>query len=251
MHFFVFCRGRPAPTSLVVTAPLPDAAQRQKHEVKSEIEMKALTLALIAGAISATTAFAATDIQSVDRNGDRFASYDELTGAFPGLTRSDFRDIDVNGDRRVSSVELQAPEAQTVVSRYAAGADTLVDMAVVDTNGDNFVSFSELAGAYPGLSANDWRAIAGLDGTRVSANALYELETQIILDQSTGVSEFVALDNVDTDGSRFATFGELSASYPGLSAIDFNEIDANNDNRISFNELIDIESRTVLGRAQR
>ncbi len=211
--------------------------------------MKTLTLAFAAAALSATSAFAATDIRSLDTDGDRFASFAETDAAFPGFTRSDFRTVDANRDNRLSSVELQSADAQAVFNRYN-GAN-FVDLAAVDTDGDNFVSFSELADAYPGLSANDWRAIAGLDGTRVSANALYELETQIILDQSTGVSEFVALDNVDTDGSRFATFGELSASYPGLSAIDFNEIDANNDNRISFNELIDIESRTVLGRAQR
>ena len=211
--------------------------------------MKTLTLAFAAAALSATSAFAATDIRSLDTDGDRFTSFAETDAALPGFTRSDFRTVDANRDNRLSSVELQSADAQAVFNRYN-GAN-FVDLAAVDTDGDNFVSFSELADAYPGLSANDWRAIAGLDGTRVSANALYELETQIILDQSTGVSEFVALDNVDTDGSRFATFGELSASYPGLSAIDFNEIDANNDNRISFNELIDIESRTVLGRAQR
>ena len=249
VHFFVFCHGRMGPTSLVVTAPLPDAAQRQKHEVKSEIEMKALTLALVAGAISVTTAFAATDIQSVDRNGDRFASYDELTGAFPGLTRSDFRDIDVNSDRRVSSVELQAPDAQAVVSRYAAGADSLVDMAVVDTNGDNFVSFSELAGVYPGLSANDWNGIAGSDDNRLSAGEFYAPDTQVILDQNLGVAGFVALDAVDGDGSNFATLGELRNAYPGLSDLDFADIDTNNDNRISFDELYAAEAQIVLGKS--
>ncbi len=209
--------------------------------------MKTLTLALAASALSATAVFAATDIQSVDRNGDRFASYDELTGAVPGLTRSDFRDIDTNGDRRVSSVELLAPDAQAVVNRYALGADTLVDIARVDTNGDNFVSFSELAGVYPGLSATDWNGIAGSDDNRLNAGEFYATDTQVILNQNLGSTAFVALDAVDADGSNFATLGELRGAYPGLSAIDFADIDTNSDNRISFDELYAVDAQVVLG----
>ena len=213
--------------------------------------MKTLTLALAATALSATAALAASDIQSLDTNGDRFASYAEASAAYPALSRADFRILDVNKDNRLSSVELQAGEAQAVFAR-STGAFGSLDLAAVDTDGDNFVSFFELAGAYPGLSANDWKEIDGLSGDRLTASEFYAIETQVILDQSTETAEgFVALDAVDVDGSHFASFGELSAAYPGLSDIDFDDIDLNNDNRISFTELNAIDTRTILDRAVR
>ena len=160
--------------------------------------------------------------------------------------------IDTNNDTRLSSVELQNAEAQSVISRYAGATGGFVDLASVDTDGDNFVSFSELADVYPGLSANDWRAIDLRGDNRLTSAELSAVETQVVLDRSTGsTSDFVALDAIDLDGSRFASFGELSGAFPGLTAIDFSDIDRNNDNRISFNELNDIDSRTILGRAQR
>ena len=211
--------------------------------------MKTLTLAIAATALSASAALAAGDIQTVDRNGDRFASFAELSASYPGLTTSDFRGIDANKDNRVSSVELQSPAAQSIVSRYAVGTDGLLDVAAVDTNGDNFVSFTELAAAYPGLSATDWAEIVGSEDGRLNSGELYAIETQAILDRHAGGETFVALNAVDTDGSNFASLVELQNSYPGLSALDFNEIDQNGDNRVSFDELYDIDSRTILGRS--
>ncbi|MXQ06956.1 hypothetical protein GQ651_03760 [Alphaproteobacteria bacterium GH1-50] len=211
--------------------------------------MKTLTLAIAATALSATAALASGDIASVDRNGDRFASFAELTSTYPGLTASDFRTIDANKDRRVSAVELQAPEAQSIVNRHKVGANGLLDVAAVDTNGDNFVSFFELAGAYPGLSATDWNEIDGSEDGRLNASELYAGETQVILDRRVADRTFVALNAVDTDGSNFASLVELQSAYPGLSSLDFDEIDTNNDNRVSFDELYDIDSRTILGRS--
>ena len=213
--------------------------------------MKTLALALGLAAVSTTAALAATDIRSLDANGDRFATFAEATGAVPGLTKADFRDIDLNRDNRLSSVELQSAEAQTVFSRYVVTGAGVAQFSAVDTNGDNFVSFTELAGAYPGLSANDWNEVGGRDDNRVSSTEYYGEEARVVLARSSGdVTDLVALNAVDADGSRFASFAELNAAFPGLSDIDFGDIDQNSDNRISFSELNDIETRTILGRAQ-
>ena len=55
---------------------------------------------------------------AVDVNNDDFASYAELSAAYPGLTEAEFEQIDGNNDNRVSSDEIYAPEAQQIVSLY-------------------------------------------------------------------------------------------------------------------------------------
>ncbi len=57
------------------------------------------------------------DIASMDQNGDRFLSMDELKGGYPKATNADFRDIDLNGDNRISSVELLSPTAECLIGK--------------------------------------------------------------------------------------------------------------------------------------
>ena len=213
--------------------------------------MKTLALALATSAITATAAFASADISTVDRDGDRFASFSEVTAVYPGLTKSDFRDIDANRDNRISAVEIADGQAQTIINRQVAGQGSVVlDLNAVDTDGDNFVSFTELAAAYPGLSANDLDDVDVNNDNRVAANELYAPKTREVLGRSAANgSSVVSLSKIDVDGSGFASAGELGSIYPGLSSLDFEEIDLNGDNRISFNELYDAEVREVLARS--
>ena len=196
--------------------------------------MKTLALALATSAITATAAFASADISSVDRDGDRFASFSEVTAVYPGLTKSDFRDIDANRDNRISAVEIADGHAQTIINRQVAGQGSVVlDLNAVDTDGDNFVSFTELAAAYPGLSANDLDDVDVNNDNRVAANELYAPKTREVLGRSAANgSSVVSLSKIDVDGSGFASAGELAGIYPGLSSLDFEEIDLNGDNRI-------------------
>ena len=79
---------------------------------------------------------------------------------------------------------------------------------------------------------------------------MYDAEAQSIVSRydAGGSDVLVALNVVDTDGSGFASLNELAAEYRNLSAVDFNRIDTNDDNRISFDELYAAEAQTVLGK---
>ncbi len=212
--------------------------------------MKTLALALATTAITATTALASADITSVDRNSDRFASFDEITAVYPGLTRSDFNSIDTNDDRRVSAVELADGAAQSIIHRQLPGQGRVLGLSKVDTNGDNFVSFTELAGVYRGLTASDWDKLDTNDDKRLNASELYSEAAQSVLGRHPAERRaFVSLNALDTDASGFATFGELTGTYPRLSTLDFHQIDLNGDKRISFDELYNADVRTVLSRA--
>ncbi len=211
--------------------------------------MKTLVLALATTALTATAAVAG-GISSVDQNGDRFASKAEVAAVYPGLSAADFRDIDTNNDGRWSANEFITGEAKAIVARNVPGVGGVVDLAGLDADRSGFVSQAELAAAYPGLTDFDFDDIDANDDGRVSAVELYGNEAQAIVsryDETTG-GVLVALDVLDTDNSGFASLSELSAQYTNLSAIDFDQIDTNNDNRISFSELYDIDAQTVLGK---
>lgn len=209
--------------------------------------MKTLALALATTALTATIASAA-GIESVDQNGDRFASKAEVTSVYPTFTGSDFRSIDTNRDNRISAAEFTAPGAVAVVNKHV-DAVSVQDVGDIDANGDGFASASELAAAYPGFRATDFDDIDANDDGRVSSVELYMPEAQQVVSRyEQGSSILVSLDSIDTDNSGFASFGELSSAYPKLSSVDFQRFDANNDNRISFDELYSLDAIAVLGK---
>ena len=213
--------------------------------------MKRIALTLAATILSTTAAVAATDIATLDADGDGFASVAEVNAAFPGFSRSDFRQLDGNRDNRISAVELQQPDARGIVGRYTAGVGaSVVGISAIDTNGNGFASFAELQATYPGLSAVEFDRIDSNDDNRVSFDELYSPLAQATVSLHDATSSQVSvLSQVDTNGDSFAGYGELLAAYPGLNAADFRLIDANNDNRISRNEFLRIETQDVLGRA--
>lgn len=197
--------------------------------------MKTLALTLAATAV-ATSAFAAGDISTYDTNGDRFASQAEITAVLPGLSGTDFRRIDANRDNRVSAAEIASGTAQSVLGRYLGVSGTM-SLASVDTNGDNFVGFTELAAAYPGVQPADFRQIDVNDDNRLSNVELIAGHDWVARYNPATQSQVTSLDAIDTDGSNFADFSEVVAAYPGFSGADFHDLDLNRDNRISFSEL--------------
>ena len=211
--------------------------------------MKTLVLALATTALTATVASAA-GISSIDQNGDRFASKAEVAAQYPGLSAADFRDVDSNNDGRWSAAEFNTGEAKAIVARNVPGVGGVVDVAGLDTDGSGFVSEAELAAAYPGLTSFDFDDIDANNDQRISSVELYNGDAQAIVSRYDAATSgvLVALDVIDTDNSGFASLSELSAQYRNLSQIDFDRIDTNNDNRISFNELYDGDALTVLGK---
>ena len=211
--------------------------------------MKGFTLTLAATILSTTAAFAATSVADYDADGDGFVTLAEIGTVFPGFTGSDFRSVDVNSDNRLSAVELQNPEIRTVIARYEPAGRSLSELAALDTDGNGFASFDELAVAYPGLSASDYRSIDANGDNRISFGELYALPAQDLLARAAAPAEGIDLATLDADGDGFADFGELQAAYPGLRATDFRALDVNGDNRLGVTELYTIDASVVLGRS--
>lgn len=211
--------------------------------------MKTLALALATTALTATIASAA-GIGAVDQDGDRFATLSEIAAVYPTITTSDFRDLDRNRDNRVSASEITAPGAQAILNKHVAGG-TVQGVGDIDANGDGFASQAELAAAYPGFRASDFDDLDANDDGRVSAVELYAADAQeVVTRYEEGSAILVSLDSIDADGSGFASYGELATEYPNLSATDFNRFDVNNDGRISFTELYDLDAIEVLGKSR-
>ena len=57
-------------------------------------------------------------------------------------------------------------------------------------------------------------------------------------------------DDLDLNGDRFVTLGEIRQVLSGFSSNDFRDIDHNNDRRLSNNELISSEGVQVISRYQ-
>lgn len=114
--------------------------------------MKTIVLSL-AMTLGAVTSAGAADLDAFDANGDRFVTYEELTGYAPGATRSDFNAIDANGDRRLSANEFTGPRVQALVSRFVEDRPAArpapfsvprADYAEIDADGDGRITFDEL-----------------------------------------------------------------------------------------------------------
>lgn len=204
--------------------------------------MKTLALALATTALAATAATAGA-LAEFDANGDRFASFAEVTAVNPLVNRQDFRDIDINRDRRLSASEVQAGEA--VLGRGTAPTGAF--LSTQDISGGSFVSPAELQAAYPGLPASQVRIIDRNKDNRISAVELAAAQDDLGV-YETGSSILVSLNSIDTDGSGFASLGELQSAYPGLSRNDLRFFDTNRDGRINFTEFYAPEAIEVLGK---
>lgn len=205
--------------------------------------MKTFALALATTALTAS-AVSAASLGDFDQNGDRFASYDEVSAVNPAVSRSDFRDIDINRDNRLSANEIQAAGAQTVLDRGKNATGTV--LSTRDISGGSFVSLSELQAAYPGLPTTQARIIDLNKDGRVSAVELANARSDLGVYEN-GSQILVSLDSIDADGSGFASLGELQSAYPGLTANDLLYFDTNRDGRIAFNELYSEDAIRILG----
>ena len=204
--------------------------------------MKTLALALATTALAASAATAAS-VADFDRNGDRFASFAEVVAANPTIDRNDFREIDVNRDNRLSASEVQAGEA--ILGRGMNPTGTF--LSTTDISGGSFVGYGELQAAYPGLPTSQVRIIDQNKDGRISAVELAAGQADLGVYED-GSQILVSLDRVDTDGSGFASLGELQSVYPNLTANDLRFFDVNRDGRIDFTEFYSSDAIEVLGK---
>lgn len=130
--------------------------------------------------------------------------------------------------------------ATTALTATVAAAAT--GISSFDANGDRFASFDEVVAVNSTLDRNDFRGIDTNRDNRLSASEVLAPGAQAVLKRgaaSTGSAATV---------KGFASFSELASAYPGLSKVDFDQIDENNDNRVSSVEIGDIDAQARLGR---
>ena len=204
--------------------------------------MKTLVLALATTALTAT-AVSAASVADFDQNGDRFASFAEVTAVNATIDRNDFRGIDVNRDNRLSASEVQA--GQAVLGRGTDATGTF--LSTTDISGGAFVSYGDLQAAYPGLPTSQVRIIDANKDHRISAVELAAGQADLGVYEN-GSQILVSLDSIDADGSGFASLGELQTAYPSLSSNDLRFFDVNRDGRINFNEFYSSDAIEVLGK---
>lgn len=117
----------------------------------------------------------------LDDDGDGFISIDDMRRGYPSFTALDFEEIDTNDDNRVSYNEIYTTEAQDIVARYETAGE--LTHAMIDTDSDDFVSFEEMAAAFPTADAEDFEMIDLNDDNRVSYDEFYTLESQEVVNR--------------------------------------------------------------------
>ena len=119
-----------------------------------------------------------------------------------------------------------------------ATAASAMEATDLDIDGDGFASITEVRQIFPGFSSNDFRQIDVNRDRRLSNKELNAAGTTGIVGRyEATMSVAHGLSDIDTNGDRFASRGELNAVYKGLLDDEFREIDVNRDNRVSSNEL--------------
>ena len=103
----------------------------------------------------------------LDPDSDGFMSYNDIARVHPTMSQNSFKGIDANGDNRLSYAEYYTIEAQTALAQCQASS--FLDLADLDTDGDNFVSMEELKGGYPKVTNTDFRTIDLNRDNRISS----------------------------------------------------------------------------------
>lgn len=208
--------------------------------------MKRLMTATAVTALTATAALASVALEDVDLNGDSFLSMEEAKSIYPDLSVVSFRDIDLNGDNRISAEEINTVEAQTVLDQFTP-SEVSANRIVLDDDADGFISLEDMRRGYPMFSALDFEDVDTNDDNRVSYEEIYAPEAQDLIARY-ALMTVVDIAEIDTNGDDFADFEELVATYPGLPTGEFEEIDLNDDNRVSSDELYKLEAQDIVSR---
>lgn len=197
--------------------------------------------------LMATPVLAKVTIQDLDVTGDNFATYEEVRNAIPEIDMVDFRAIDANGDRRLSADEVNAMKAQTALTQHQMRSNKERPLTLIDTDGDGFMSYGDVARVHPSLTQNSFEAIDKNKDGRLSYSEYYTVEAQTALAQCSQ-STFVDLAAMDKNKDRFLSIEELKGGYPKATNADFRDIDLNGDNRISSVELLSPNAECLIGK---
>ena len=209
--------------------------------------MKRLMTATAIAALTATAATAAAELETLDLNGDNFASAEEVMAWFPDMQFESFNGLDLNDDNRLDFEEIQTSNAQAIFGQFEMRPiEEATAKIVLDADGDGFIMIEDYRRAYPEFTDLSFQEIDANDDNRVSYVEHYALAAQTEIGRyETGSIRDIA--DIDTNADSFADFNEMTAAFPGLPMESFEEIDANDDNRISSEELYAPEAQQTLG----
>lgn len=210
--------------------------------------MKRLMIATAVTALTAGSAMAAVELDALDMDGDSFASVEEVKAAFPNMDVASIETIDTNDDYRLSAQEIQTLEAQEQFGLHDMVPLEQRFMVRLDTDYNGYIEADEVAAQFSDFDAEDFERMDTNGDNRLTYQEWYAPEAVTIVAR---YREGTIMDiaEIDTNGDRFADFDEMVASFPGLSEIDFDEIDLNNDNRVSSQELYELDAQEIISRS--
>lgn len=209
--------------------------------------MKRFTMLMAATALTTTAAFAqtVTGVMDLDTDNDDFLSFEELSAAYPDLTQLNFEEIDENDDNRISSQEMYATEAQDILARADYDPELRIN---ADMDGDGFASYEEMTVIFEGLTPEDFEEMDNNDDERLSQFEIYDTESQDILARYPVMQSVADIHRLDLNDDRYLSLMEMRVAFPGFNAVDFEDIDQNDDNRVSFTELYAPEAQEIVSR---
>lgn len=116
----------------------------------------------------------------------------------------------------------------------------------LDSDGDTFVTFEEATAIYTQLSAEEFEQMDTNDDNKLSADEVLTPEAQELF----SLYEINPLPPqlIDLNGDGFSEYDEITTVFTELTQIDFDEMDTNDDNRLSQQEIDDPEAQIVLNK---
>jgi len=140
----------------------------------------------------------------------------------------------------------------TAITALTTTAAFAVDIEELDLNGDNFVSVEEAKMMFPDLQLESFNDIDMNDDRRLDANEVQSSDAQTTFDQYEMSSAVTSANNIvlDADGDGFIMMEDYQRAYPSFEMSSFEEIDLNDDNRVSYEEHYELDAQTELARYQ-
>ncbi len=139
-----------------------------------------------------------------------------------------------------------------LITLTAGAAVAATDIAAVDLDGNGFASIEEIRAIYPDLSVSFFRDMDTNGDNRVSPEEILTTEAQNIL----GRLEAAPMERpgpvvvLDADSDGFISIEDMRRGYPEFTELDFDTIDENDDNRVTYEEIYATEAQDVVARYQ-
>lgn len=142
---------------------------------------------------------------------------------------------------------LRISKLALVLSMVAGAATAAVSISDVDITGDDFASFEEIKNAMLGMNMQAFKDIDANNDNRISAVELSSPAAQNVLAQHQILGQKERpLSLLDLDGDGFMSLADMRNVHPDLTEAGFEQMDTNNDQRLSYQEFYATDAQVVL-----